>query len=399
MQYIDETLADLTKARERLDSVIVSYSGGKDSLVVADLCLRTFKHVEFFFMEFVPGLSMSDEVVEDAKKRWGVTVRRYLHWSAINAIADSVYCDGWKKQIKKATLTDIYTQVRRDTGLETIATGAKRADGIWRKRVMASSKSTGDVLWPIAGWQKAHILAYLHTRKIPVPDSEGSNANGVDLNAIADSVYCDGWKKKIKKATLTDIYTQVRRDTGLEAIATGAKRADGIWRRRVMASSKSTGDVLWPIAGWQKAHILAYLHTRKIPVPDSEGSNANGVDLSVPSLLWLFDKHPDDFRRLLHVFPYAQAVVERRRFYPDWNAKGRGRRAEDPRAGALDAEGDPSVAAQGGGVQPARDHSRREAEAPRDPQEERPPPAADVERAKRQHRRRSPASDSARRAQ
>jgi hypothetical protein len=146
------------------------------------------------------------------------------------------------------------------------------------------------------------------------------------VQAIAEGVYCDGWKKQIRKMTLTDVYRQVRGDIGLDLIATGAKRADSMWRRRVMASSKSTGDVLTPLAGWQKAHILAYLATRKIPAPDSEGSTANGVDLSVPSLLWLHDKYPDDFRRLLHVFPYAQSVVERRRFYPEWSAGARDRK-------------------------------------------------------------------------
>jgi hypothetical protein len=74
-------------------------------------------------------------------------------------------------------------------------------------------------------------------------------------------------------------------------------------------------DVVTPIAGFQKVDVLQYLASRRIPVPDSEGSNANGVDLSTPSLLWLHDRHPRDFRRLCEVFPYAEAVVWRRRFY------------------------------------------------------------------------------------
>lgn len=232
MQYIDETLQELAEARKRYSSVIVSFSGGKDSIVVMDLCRRTFPKVEAFFMEFVPGLSMSDEIVRMAKDRWGITCRRYLHWVTVNCLAAGTYCD-------------------------------------------------------------------------------------------------NHWRREIRKMTLADVYTQVRRDTGMSLIATGAKRADGIWRRRVMASTKDTGAVVNPLAGWQKAHVLAYLKLNKIPVPDSEGSNANGVDLTVPSLLWLHDTRPDDFRAVSRVFPYVGAVVARRRFH-GIGAKEEPRAEEEP---------------------------------------------------------------------
>lgn len=67
MNYVDETLAALKKYREQHDSVVVSYSGGKDSLCVMELCTRTFPKVEAFIMELVPGLSQSNKACEFAK--------------------------------------------------------------------------------------------------------------------------------------------------------------------------------------------------------------------------------------------------------------------------------------------------------------------------------------------
>lgn len=241
MQYIEETLAELAKARERFDSVIVSYSGGKDSLAVMDMCVRTFKRVDAFMMEFVPGLSLTDAAIEYAEKRWSIRVRRMIHWVTVRAIAEGCFCD-------------------------------------------------------------------------------------------------TNWKKMVAKMSLTDVYVQARLDTGLDLIATGAKRADGIWRRRVMNSSKNLGNVICPIAGWQKAHVLAYLKLQGIPIPKNEGSNANGVDLSTPSLLWLHDNHPDDFKKLCEVFPYAEAVIWRRTFY------GTGTKGEEhgaSRVGEVRGEEDP----------------------------------------------------------
>jgi hypothetical protein len=60
---------------------------------------------------------------------------------------------------------------------------------------------------------------------------------------------------------------------------------------------------------------LSYLKINNIPLPDSSGKNATGVDLSTPSILWLHDKYPDDFKKLLQFFPYAGAAVQRREYY------------------------------------------------------------------------------------
>jgi len=226
VNYVDETLAALKKHREQHDAVVVSYSGGKDSLCVMEMCTRTFPKVEAFIMEFVPGLSGVDRICEFAKAKWGITVRRYLHWAAAQAMADGSYCDlHWKKNISKITLAHVYRQVRAETGIELIAVGAKRADPVWRKRALKLNMGKmGAVINPIEGWQKMHVLAYLKSRGLPV---------GV-----------------------------------------GVLRADN-------ASNGTSGT----------------------------------CDLTVNSILWLHDTQPDDYKKLVAVFPYCEAVVWRRTFY------------------------------------------------------------------------------------
>lgn len=220
MDRLSEAAARLQEARSRSDSIIISYSGGKDSLVVTDMCVRTFPKVDAFIMEFVPGMAIVEERIEYAAKRWGLAVRRYPHWSSLQAIRAGVFCD---------------------------------------------------THWTVED----------------------------DLPEIK----------------LLDIYGMVRKDTGMRFIATGAKRADGIWRRRYMKMKHVSRDVVMPIAGFQKVDVVSYLQAMKIPMPGGDGKVSSGVDLAAPSILWLHDNHPDDFKKLCAVFPYAEAVVWRRKFH------------------------------------------------------------------------------------
>lgn len=136
---------------------------------------------------------------------------------------------------------------------------------------------------------------------------------------LADGVYCralsdDGlpqWK-------LHDVYATAAKDAGATLVATGAKATDSTWRRRMMGTWGK--NVLYPIGDWNKFQVLGYLRTRGIAIPASSGKSATGIDLSLPSLLWLHDTYPDDFERLCAVFPFARAVVKRREFFGDEQA-------------------------------------------------------------------------------
>jgi hypothetical protein len=98
---------------------------------------------------------------------------------------------------------------------------------------------------------------------------------------------------------------------------TGAKKADSLWRRKMLGNWGTQEDILYPLIEWNKVDVLAFMKANDLPIPDSSGKNATGVDLSPPALLWLHDEHPRDFARVCEIFPLAEAIVWQRKFYGD----------------------------------------------------------------------------------
>lgn len=220
MQIWTDTLELLREKRKETDSIIVAFSGGKDSLVCLDLCSRIFDRVECFFMHFVPDLKCTEEGLAYAKQRWGVKVKEYPHWVFIQALKNGTYCDQ-----------------------------SKQHDNL--------------------------------------PD----------------------W-------SLRDIYDVAKADLNCKYIVHGAKNADSLWRRRFFNTTKHWTDMVYPVREWNKMDVLAYCKVRKIPVPKmSTTASATGVDLSYPSMKFVSENYPDDFKRILKWFPYAEAQLKRHEYY------------------------------------------------------------------------------------
>lgn len=147
------------------------------------------------------------------------------------------------------------------------------------------------------------------------------------VNALKGGIFCNDtdYTDRIPDWTLRDVYDCVRGDLKVPYIAHGAKTADGLWRRKMFNATKTWTDIIYPIKTWTKQAVMAYMRMQKIPIPAmSQGQttggtgrvkNATGIDLSDPSIWWLHDNHPEDYKKLLRWFPYAHAAVCRRDWY------------------------------------------------------------------------------------
>lgn len=141
MEYVlfTETKREMQKMAARHDSVLVAFSGGKDSLVCLDLACKVFKRVIPFFMFFVPGLRCIDEKMLIVKDRYGLDVLQYPHMLYFRAIRERLYCTTsvqTESKIKEFGLTDIYKVICHDTGINLIINGSKETDNMSSKIVI-----------------------------------------------------------------------------------------------------------------------------------------------------------------------------------------------------------------------------------------------------------------------
>lgn len=181
---------------------VISYSGGKDSLAVLDLCSKTFEKIICFYMYLVPGLECIEWQLDYARTRYGVSILQYPHWILMRNMHAGIYFPNHYKydNLPLLELKDIYKIVQQDTGINLIATGAKSGDSLWRKyNLHNADKKYKNVIFPIVEWNKFDVLAYLKMHNIPIPDTSAGNATGIDLTSVSLLWLHDTYPEDFKK--------------------------------------------------------------------------------------------------------------------------------------------------------------------------------------------------------
>lgn len=166
----------LRDVHDKTDKVVVGLSGGKDSLVTLDLCVREFgaSNVGAFFMYLVKDLRCAEVTVRWAERHYKVEVHRLPHWMLGLAYKNATYMphrtgtDKWRDM----RLVDVEQLARKKTGSEWIAYGHRMADSIERVGMLNRIDGFDEVgrrAYPLWRWNEASVVAYLRARKIPTP--------------------------------------------------------------------------------------------------------------------------------------------------------------------------------------------------------------------------------------
>lgn len=184
-----ESMQRLQKLAAKYPEVLVAYSGGKDSLVVTDLCCKAFQRVTAVHMEFVPGLKVVEDQIELAKSRWGIDVIRVPDNVFLRCYQIGEYNDVHHsiKKIKTLRNNDVFKVVAHEGNFSLVANGMKRGDGMFTMAAGSEENVAGELsqgikmVCPLWKWRNTDVLAYLTVNKIPIPPSDGRKSSSIDM--------------------------------------------------------------------------------------------------------------------------------------------------------------------------------------------------------------------------
>ena len=150
------------------DSVIVGFSGGKDSIVTLDLCLKYFKRVVPFFMYLVPDLEFQEKMLKHYENRYGIEILRIPHFECSDFLKYGSFTIP-DLDVNIVTINDTYAFLREQTGIHWIAAGERCADSIVRNAMIKKSGSIDfkrGRFYPLAYWSKNEVLQYIKFHKL-----------------------------------------------------------------------------------------------------------------------------------------------------------------------------------------------------------------------------------------
>lgn len=168
-------LFDTVKTMSKItDSVLVGYSGGKESLVVLDICFRYFKKVQPYHLYYVPGLSWHEKMYRWCEERYGLDVIKIpcdpvsmFFRYGIYTIPDETF--------PIISQNDIWKYLRIRSGIWYIAQGERVNDSLARRAWIKNSSSidmkTGR-LFPVSMWKTQEIYDYIKHHKLYLPEEQ-----------------------------------------------------------------------------------------------------------------------------------------------------------------------------------------------------------------------------------
>lgn len=148
--------------------VICFYSGGKESAVALDLCVKHFDKVHPVFMFHTPGLRFQEAALEWCERRYGVKFLRVPHFDVGQMRTSGMYCRP-EPSAPVYTINDLYAHARNTFGCRWIVAGERAADSLFRRGMIGKSGSEDAKrgrFYPLAWWSQAQVMAYLKTHQL-----------------------------------------------------------------------------------------------------------------------------------------------------------------------------------------------------------------------------------------
>lgn len=199
-------LLDRIKTQAQItDTVIVSFSMGKESIAILDLAFKYFKHVYPFFMYLVPNLEFQEQALKIYEKRYNTEIIRVPHFENSEFYRYGSFREP-DESVSVVKIADIYAHVRELTNTFWIMGGERINDSIVRRAMLKNSGSIDEQrgrFYPLIEWNKAEVLKYIKMNNLLYPEFNRElgfsfhSLSGKELSVIK-KVYPNDYQRILK---------------------------------------------------------------------------------------------------------------------------------------------------------------------------------------------------------
>jgi phosphoadenosine phosphosulfate reductase len=181
-------------------AAIVGVSCGKDATATLDLCHKHLDRVEAYFLYLVPGLEFQERYLSYLERRYSIKILRLPHWGLTDLFRGNTFRFARRAstEVRRLKAKDIDAYVRKQTGIDWIATGEKACDSVERNAMIRQANGINPLrrhFWPLAFWQQSTVYNYLKTNSIALPPDYSLSSR--DVKNRTSMSFGDLWYKNL----------------------------------------------------------------------------------------------------------------------------------------------------------------------------------------------------------
>jgi len=251
-------LAAVKQLAKVTDHVVVSFSGGKDSLAVLALCKRFIPQVSAVFFYKFPNLTFEQDYLARVGRMLKVTIEQYPAPSLIALLQSGTYGSDrirgtgaiveppwWRSKARESKMLNAF--LLRSTGASYAAVGIKKYDTLVRYHTIYKQfgfMNTRDhIAYPVIDWKDSEVWSYIRLNRLPVnPIYARTGRSFGTLTPASLKAVRDLFPKDFKKieALYPDIWASVVRGEEIERVKAN-RRAFVTERRKAANAAEASG--------------------------------------------------------------------------------------------------------------------------------------------------------------
>lgn len=176
--------------RNLTDNVILFHSGtGKDSIMLADLCSKSFNKVHCVFMYLVSDLDYEKRYINWALNKYpNLEFHKVPHY-ALNSFIRNGYLGIEKiEKYPKTSISKIDEKIRKKIGIDFSIYGFKKVDGITRRMMLGDTPEginyKSNKCYPLMDLKNSNVINYIKENDLIEPFNYGTSkpSSGCDIS-------------------------------------------------------------------------------------------------------------------------------------------------------------------------------------------------------------------------